>query len=185
MSLQDRLRWEARHQQARLLAPRRSLSLIPKPAQAAAPALDVACGQGRHSLALAARGYRVVSVDVSRHALMHLRSSSIGGAPAIVAVQADLDHWPFRAAAFDVVVQIDFLDRRLLPALAASLRPSGTLLIDTFLLAGHRNEDGPNNADFMLLPGELPLVYRDLDILHYAEEDAATARATLLARRRS
>jgi len=98
-------------------------------------------------------------------------------------VQVDLDAWPFRNGAFDVIVQTDFLDRQLLPVLADALRCGGMLLIDTFLAAAHPNAEGPSNPDYILRRNELPAIYSHLDLLHYCEVDGATARARLLARR--
>lgn len=181
MSLEDRTRWEQRHERELTLAPRASVLGLAGAPSPDALALDVACGQGRHSRALRSAGWQVVSIDVSLAALRRLRSAAD---PGIAPVQGDVDDWPFAAASFDLIVQVDFLDRALFPQLRDSLRPGGLLLVDTFLDQGRRNEEGPSQPDYLLAPGELPRVFADLSVLRYDEVRAATARAVFLARKR-
>ncbi len=102
---------------------------------------------------------------------------------SVVFVEADVDDWCFREAVFDLVVQVDFLDRRLFPRLRDCLRPGGLLLIDTFLDGGKPNAEGPSNTAFLLAPGEILAAFADFDILLYEEKRSATSRATLLARK--
>ena len=58
--------------------------------------LDLACGGGRHTAALAGRGYPVVGVDLSL--------TLLATAPALPRVRADMRCLPFPAAAFDWVL---------------------------------------------------------------------------------
>ena len=185
MSIEDRQRWDERHRDATSLKPRESVLALPRAPNAGALALDLACGQGRHSLALARAGYRVVAMDVSMKALHHLRSTATGaGDGGLLPVQADADAWPFVPAVFDLVVQVDYLDRRLFAPLRDSLRRGGLLLIDTFLDQGRCNVDGPSRTEFLLAAGELPRAFASFDLLRYEERRGETARALLLARKR-
>lgn len=167
------------------------MNLVARPSLldlAAAPssvALDLACGQGRHSVALAQKGFVVVAMDIARSALDHVRDCAAAGyGDAILPVQGDTDAWPFAAAVFDLIVQVDFLDRALYPRLREALRDGGMLLIDTFLDQGRPNAEGPTRSEFLLTRGELPLVFDDFEILRYEEEAGPTARAVFLARKR-
>jgi tellurite methyltransferase len=179
MSIEDRTRWEQKHHRAHTLTPRASvLALLP--AKPGALALDLACGQGRHSGALCRAGYAVIAMDVAHSALVHTRAAASNAMP----VQADADTWPFRAASFDLIVQVDFLDRRLFPLLAGALAPGGLLLIDTFLHQHRPNAEGPSNPAFLLEPGELARAFADFHIERCDESAGDTARAVLLARKR-
>lgn len=184
MSIEDREHWEVRHQTASTLTPLSSVASLPPAGAPGKLALDLACGQGRHSAVLALAGYLVVALDVSRHALRHLRAHLPPvSVPRVFAVQSDTDAWPFAPSCFDLIVQADFLDRRLFPTLAASLRPGGLLLIDTFLDQGRKNAHGPSRAEFLLAPGELRCAFTDLEAVQYTELRGDTARATFLARK--
>lgn len=183
MSVDDRLRWEERHADARSLSPRESVLALPPPASVGSLALDLASGQARHANALRAAGWDVVAMDVSRNALRHARSTGNGG--SLMLVQADVDAWPFLPQSFDLVVQVDFLDRRIFPLLRDGLRADGLLLIDTFLDLGRPNRDGPSRSDFLIRPGELASAFAGMDILRCEETNGETARAILLARRSS
>jgi len=147
-------------------------------------ALDIACGRGRHAIALHAKGYTVVALDIARAALARPELNSRSG---ILPVQADVECWPFRSASFDVIVQYDFLDRGAFAAIRRALIPGGLLLIDTFLAVPEGiNGPGPRNPAFRLAPGELARTFADWEILRLAEQpgDAfKSARAAILVRR--
>jgi SAM-dependent methyltransferase len=186
MSLDDRRRWEAKHTEAagtKVPAPYPSLAWLP-PVTSGRLALDLACGRGRNTSALLALGYSVVCVDIAGAALRALSSGlrrSVG--ETLHLVQADLDHWPFRADAFDVIVQTDFLDRRLFRTMRDSTKAGGLVLIDTFRVQSKPRETGPSRRDFLLEDGELEKTFADWEILDRARIEEPAARAAVLARK--
>src|SRR5262249_7995419 len=102
-------------------------------------------------------------------------------------VAADVRTWPFRAARYDLVVVVSFLERSLWPTLRTAVRPGGALLVETFV---HDPSRGPAvvNPAFMLAPGELDEVCRGWDVIarHAGtaqHQDVAVARAGIAARR--
>jgi tellurite methyltransferase len=173
MSIEDRTRWEEKHRRASSLSARGSVLALPRPIHGGALALDLACGQGRHAAALLRAGYEVVAMDVARAA-----------ARGAILVQADADAWPFAKESFDLIVQVDFLERRLFPVLASSLKSGGLLLVDTFLDQGRPNAEGPSNPDFLLRRAELKAAFPAFDVERYEETTGQTARASMLARKR-
>jgi SAM-dependent methyltransferase len=79
-------------------------------------ALDLACGQGRHSLWLAERGWQVTAVD-----------REPGELPGIHRIQIDLETHPrpIEPGAWDLIVCWLYWQPSLLPQIAAGLRPGG------------------------------------------------------------
>lgn len=115
-------------------------------------ALDLACGSGRHTRLLAARGHEVLALDRNTESL-----ASAAGA-GVTAMEYDLEAegspWPFEAGRFAVIVVTNYLHRPLFAHLARSLRPDGILIYETFA-QGNQIYGKPSNPDFLLAPGEL------------------------------
>ena len=150
-------------------------------------ALDVACGRGRHALWLAARGWTVDAVDYALPALTALQRTARDRRLAIRCVAADVGHWRFPVARYDLVVVVSFLDRALWPALRAAVAPGGALLVETFA-ADPSLGAPPMNPAYLLAPGELDEVCRGWQIVaRHADvtshHDAPIARTGVLARR--
>jgi len=131
-------------------------------------ALDVAAGTGRHSLLLARAGFRVVAIDYAEVALRMLQSIARSEKLSISPLVADLSTFQLPHGRFDAILNLNFLDRALVPRLIDALRPGGALLFDTFLIdqaaTGH-----PRNHDFMLQHYELRELLREMDLVRYRE----------------
>jgi SAM-dependent methyltransferase len=119
--------------------------------------LDVACGQGRHSVFFAARGCHVTAVDRDALAL-----AGLAGLPRITTVEADIEAapWPLPGERYDAVIVTNYLHRALLPSLIAAVADDGLLLYETFA-RGNEAYGKPSNPDFLLAPGELLTAIRD------------------------
>jgi SAM-dependent methyltransferase len=100
--------------------------------------LDLACGPGRHSLALARRGYRVTGVDRSRYLLDKARALAGQGGVDVEWVEADMRSF-VRPEAFDLGLSLfssfgyfetDEDNRLVLQNLWRSLRPGGVCVLD-------------------------------------------------------
>jgi SAM-dependent methyltransferase len=116
-----------------------------------AEVLDLACGAGRHARYLAQRGMRVDAVDRDAGAL-----ASLAGVPGVSTLCADLEQgdWPCAGRRWDAIVVANYLHRPLFPVLAASLRPQGVLIYETFM-QGNERFGRPARPEFLLAPGEL------------------------------
>jgi tellurite methyltransferase len=150
----ERNAWDAHHRtNAEPGAPEPSvtemLELLPREL-----ALDIAAGSGRHSLLLARAGFKVVAIDYAEAGLRALQTIARAERLPIWPLAADLSTFPLPRARFDAILNVNFLDRALVPRLIGALRPGGALLFDTFLIdqaaTGH-----PRNPDFMLRHYEL------------------------------
>jgi 2-polyprenyl-3-methyl-5-hydroxy-6-metoxy-1,4-benzoquinol methylase len=158
----DRERWEGRYNEAACLhgdAPSRFLREQMPRIQATLPgrlALDIACGEGRNALFLAQNGFAVTGVDIAETALERARQRVAAAGLAARFLAVDLDQW-HPPACYDLILNINFLQRTLIPVLVAHLRPGGLLLIDT-IMAGEALA-GVHNPANLLAPGELSGIF--------------------------
>jgi 2-polyprenyl-3-methyl-5-hydroxy-6-metoxy-1,4-benzoquinol methylase len=90
-------------------------------------ALDAACGFGGNALYLAQAGYRVDAVDVSSVGLARAQAEAARRYLQISFVQADLSRWWMPDERYDLILVFLYLNRDLVPRLAACLRPGGLL----------------------------------------------------------
>ena len=130
--------------------------------------LDVACGSGRHSRFLVARGHRVDAVDQDDAAF-----SDIPAGVNFVCADIEFGPWPFAGKCYDGVIVTNYLYRPLLPLLMESVAPDGLLIYETFAV-GNERYGRPSRPDFLLRPNELvDLVMAasaDFDVLAFEEK---------------
>lgn len=152
-------------------------------------ALDVACGDGRNSRYLAQLGFAVDAVDVSDVAIAALRAAAVERDLAVDARRMDLEAEALPVARYDVIVQMNYLQRDLFAALERALSPGGILIVETVSRA-HVEELGKSfDPRFVLDDNELLRSFPDLRVRHYREgvvERAGRPRgvASLVAERR-
>jgi len=136
-------------------------------------ALDLACGSGRHTRMLAARGLQVLALDRNAELLAPLAG------PNVTTLQHDLEAegavWPFEAGRFALIVVTNYLHRPLFADLARSLAPDGVLVYETFA-HGNQAYGKPSNPDFLLAPGELLKLATDGGLQVLAYEDGHVDR---------
>jgi SAM-dependent methyltransferase len=101
--------------------------------------LDLACGGGRHSLAMAQRGALVTGIDLGPAAIAAARRRAKRAGLAVEFVQADLRCLSYKAA-FDVVTLIfgcftempQSQAQNVLQRISRSLRPGGLFVLDVY-----------------------------------------------------
>lgn len=107
--------------------------------------LDLACGQGRHSIELAKRGYQVTGLDQSRYLLDVAAQRAAAAGVAVSWVEGDMRQPYPVPSGVDVVVNLftsfgyfadDADDLMVLRAVAGVLRPGGRFLLE--VLNGER-----------------------------------------------
>ena len=126
-----------------------------------ASVLDLACGSGRHLTWFAERGHTVCGVDIDT-------ASAAANAPLAELIQADIENgpWPLHQREFEAVVVCNYLWRPLFPRLLESLAHGGVLMYETFA-SGQELLGRPRRPDFLLQPGELLQVCKDLHVVAY------------------
>lgn len=144
---------------------RRAAELAP-----AGRALDLACGAGRNALHLAEQGWRVEAVDASDVAVRLLQDEALRRHLAIDTFVADLEIGFTRPPlSFDLVIDVDYLQRDLFPKAGEWLRRGGLFAAEIGLLLEGRT---PHiNPQFLLRRGELPAILAapDWEIIHARE----------------
>lgn len=196
MADEDRQRWNTRYADryaARDYSwePTRWLPEIEarlQPPRLGARALDLACGGGHNTVWLAERGWSVDAWDLSDVGLDILRrkldEQAAAGAPLDVTPrQIDLDTATLPPSAYDLILNLLFLDRRLWPLMAEALRPGGLLAFETFVDVGPGSRPSVR-PEHLLQPDDLRAAFErlGLETLTY-DEDADRATARLLSRR--
>jgi tellurite methyltransferase len=149
-------------------------------------ALDLACGFGGSALYLAVKGYRVHAVDISGVALAQARAEALRRRAAEISfVQADVSSWRVPAGFYDLAIVFCYLDRALMPALVAGLRPGGLLFRinrSTHFLSARPGFD----RSYLVEPDELYLEASrmGLEVLFFSKEtDTEPFTSQLIARR--
>jgi ubiquinone/menaquinone biosynthesis C-methylase UbiE len=137
--------------------------------EAGADVIDVPCGYGRHTIALARAGYRVVGVDRSQTLLAEAKRRA-GHERWPKLVRADYRELPMADESFDAALNLftslgylgDAEDTRVLGEIRRVLKPGGKLVLETM----HRDRlvESWQDKDWMLMgEGRLLLAQRTWD----------------------
>ena len=138
-------------------------------------ALDVASGNGRHALYLAAHGFEVEAIDRDRDSLANLSAAATKRHLSHLTVkQVDLerltDERPeFPPDTYDAIVVCFYLHRPLFPWLVEALKPQGVLLYETFTIDNYLRYRHPRRWEFCLAQNELLRLTSSLRVLSYDE----------------
>lgn len=173
MSTAERDKWDARYRDGAYENRTHPTALLAEwlPRMPPGRALDVACGAGRNALYLAANGFSVTALDISRVALERGRAAAAERGLDVEWVYADLDEdldSALPAGPFDLIVWVRYVHRALMPRLIERLAPGGAIVCEQHL----KTEEpvaGPTSPQFRLEPGELRRSAQSLHIQHEYE----------------
>jgi len=186
MAIADKERWDEKH--SKNMMPQIPIKLVSDYAKLATgtQALDIACGNGRHSKYLASLGFEVHALDISSVAIEQLQ-----GIPHIHAKQVDFDTYTLETNKYDLIICTYFLERKLFPQMIKALKPNGIILMETFL-HHEDNKRTPSNPAFRLNEGELEAYFdHTMEILHIPEfwdkdyQGFKTMKTSMVARKKS
>jgi tellurite methyltransferase len=142
-------------------------------------ALDLAGGVGQNGLWLAAQGYTVDVMDISRVALMRGKNEmEVRGLRSLNFLQVDLDEVEIEAERYHLVCVFRYLKRELFPQLRASICPGGRIIYETFNTR-YRSLVPDFNPSFLLEPGELALYFAGWNVV-FSGEDQHISRLVAL-----
>lgn len=172
MSMDDQKRWDEKHADEHALETSAAFlqQLLDLPAWRISPgkALDVAAGKGRNAIFLARKGFEVEAVDISEVALEEGRRRAAKLGVMVNFRKADLEKIELPENSYDLVVNINYLERSLVPQIKRTLKLGGHVVFDTYLIdqqvLGH-----PRNPAYLLGHNELLDLFRDFRVLCYRE----------------
>jgi 2-polyprenyl-3-methyl-5-hydroxy-6-metoxy-1,4-benzoquinol methylase len=131
-------------------------------------ALDVAAGKGRNAIFLAEMGFSLVGIDISTIALEEARRRAAKKSLEIRWHLADLEQIELPRAAYNLIVNVNYLQRSLIHQIRRALRPQGHVIFETYLIdqqaIGH-----PKNPAYLLDHNELLDHFRSFRVLSYRE----------------
>ena len=131
--------------------------------------LDLACGEGRHSLAAAILGAETVGIDRDETRLSTARELAAAHNLVVDWRVVDLEGpWP-ELGDFDAVLVFNYLDRTRMAAICELVAPGGLLMMESFLTGQRELGWGPTSEDHLLRPGELARLAAPLRIVHGRE----------------
>ena len=168
--IEDKQRWNKRHVEKPM---RHNVEpIVEKYASLAkvGNALDIACGIGRNTHFLAENGFLVDAVDISDYALGEIKNLS-----NINKIESDLDSYNLEADKYELVVNINYLNRRFFPQIKDALKSGGVVIFETFIVA-HGDFNNPANPEYLLRKNELLHAFIGLDIVYYEEKDEINLR---------
>ncbi len=169
---EDRMRWNERYRAGQgptRVNPRlrKYLSLLKR-----GRALDLASGTGQNASLLAE--WQVILADLSEEALARAD-------PRYPRVQCDARALPFPPNTFDTILCTRFFEPRV--DFAELLTAGGTLFFETFTSADIRYRPDFSPAH-RFDPADIPVLFRGLEVLRFAETDDGTrVFGTLIARK--
>ncbi len=193
--------WDAKYRAAAVEPPAEPAEFVREllPLLPLGPALDLACGSGRHTLLLASRQQPVTAVDSSAVALEMLVQRAQGSHYAVSRIErtaraalrrhgiqiwhANLEEVSLPSQAFSLVVCVNYLQRSLFAQIERALVPGGVLLFETCTVAQLEFAGGPRNRNYLLESGELRAAFPGLRNLFYRELRAGKGIASLIAQK--
>ncbi len=127
--------------------------------------LDLACGSGRNSILFSNKNYKIIAVDINSKYLNSFNGNNIY---RILADIEDVAKWPFIEKSFDIIIVVNFLNRKIFKNIFKSLKKDGYLIYETFG-EGQEKIGKPKNKEFLLKKNELLKISKELKLIAYEE----------------
>jgi SAM-dependent methyltransferase len=116
-------------------------------------ALDVAMGQGRNALHLAAQGWKVTGVDISDEGIRIAKEQAGKRKLALETVNVNIDEYDFGKSRWDLVTMIYAGDKvAWIEKIKPSLKPGGLFIVEYFAKQ-------PDGGDGGFAPGQLAQLF--------------------------
>ncbi len=127
-------------------------------------ALDIACGSGANSNFLHERGFEIDAVDTSSNTFTQIKKS-----PTINTIATDLNKYHITPNKYDLIVNINYLNRRLVSQMKDGLKSGGILIFESYMIAHGDFKIPTMDLDLLLRKNELLHSFIGLDVIYYEE----------------
>lgn len=127
--------------------------------------LDLACGKGRHSIAAAARGCYVTSIDKDPTRFKEAQEYCASKNHNVEWIVEDLETCQLESKSYDMVLVFNYLDRNRWQDFKEAVKPGGFFLCETFTEWQRAQGWGPTSDDHLLKSGELPSLMEPFDLI--------------------
>ena len=185
MSLKDKEKWDRKFNPIEYITGKDPSNWLVENAgllEGHGKALDIAGGEGRNSVFVATKGYKITCMDISENGLKKAQALASEKNTQIKTVLADLDNCSLPENEYDLVLCFNFLDRNLFSPIRRSLKSGGLLFYETFSLDYLKYSQF--KKEWVLGINELLSVFGDFRILKYQEVDEnPKAFASLVAKK--
>jgi tellurite methyltransferase len=147
-------------------------------------ALDVAMGEGRNGVYLAAQGFDVTGLDISEKGLEKAHVLAAKNNVTIKTKVVDLESIQFEPNSYDLILCTYYMDRGLYKKFRDALKPGGMLLIETYNIDYLKYRRF--NAKWALNTNELLDLFKGMRILRYQDyDDTREAYSSIIAQKPS
>jgi tellurite methyltransferase len=134
-------------------------------------ALDLAGGLGQNGLWLAAQGYTVDIMEISRVALRRARREMAArNLRNVNLLQADLEDILLEEEQYDLICIFRYLKKEMMPLICAGTAVGGRVIYETYNI-NYLDVVPEFNTDFLAMPGQLTEFFPGWKIVHEAEVD--------------
>lgn len=132
--------------------------------------LDIGMGEGRNSVFLASKGYKVTGVEISSEAIRKARMLAREFEVRIETALTPLEEYKIPENSLDAIICFYFVDKNLSDKFMSWLKPGGIVMFEAFTerQKSIKNFD-PNDNGVLLKEGELLKLFPGFKILKYEE----------------
>jgi len=132
-------------------------------------ALDIAIGEGRNTLFLAANGFDMEGLDRDPRTLEVCQDLARRKNLTIKTRKVDLENYPLPVNHYDLIICFYYLQRSLIPQMKKALKKGGVLVYETFLMDQHLLNGTPKHKEYCFEHNELLAFFSEFRILYYRE----------------
>jgi len=155
-----------------------NLSLLPK-----GRTLDIAMGEGRHGVYLAAKGFDVLGLDISEKGLQKAHQLARDQNTTIETRVVDLETHTLKKNTYDLIVCTYYMQRDLFRQFKDALKPGGMALVETYNVDHLKYSEF--NPKWLLQTNELLETFKDFKIIRYqAVDNGEMAYSSILIQKR-